>query len=229
VVAAPSWDSSGASAALTAVQKSGRFLYAECPLGGGPSGDGGPVPVERCLAVEAAPAFIVRAALDGAFGRPPDVVLSGINRGLNTGQTVLHSGTVGAVLTAATRGVSGAAFSVDNAGPIHWQTAARVARAVVHWLRVTDRLITLNVNVPNLAVSQLRGMKRAALAPGGEVQSTMTEVGVGLVAQSEIPDPSDAGTDVALVAAGFACFSPLRPVCENDVVDARGLEATPLG
>jgi broad specificity polyphosphatase/5'/3'-nucleotidase SurE len=32
----------------------------------------------------------------GAFGEPPDVVVSGINSGLNTGHSVLHSGTVGA-------------------------------------------------------------------------------------------------------------------------------------
>ncbi|HEU4842469.1 MAG TPA: 5'/3'-nucleotidase SurE, partial [Ilumatobacteraceae bacterium] len=48
----------------------------------------------RVFAAEAAPAFIVRAAGTGAFGAVPDIVLSGINRGPNTGHAVLHSGTV---------------------------------------------------------------------------------------------------------------------------------------
>src|SRR5438552_19138136 len=68
VVAAPSWDSSGASASFTAVEKDGRIVvesrhYDELP----------DVPV---VAVEGAPAYIARAGLRGAFGEPPEVVLS---------------------------------------------------------------------------------------------------------------------------------------------------------
>ena len=40
----------------------------------------------------------------GRFGPAPDVVLSGINRGANTGAAVLHSGTVGAAFTAVANG-----------------------------------------------------------------------------------------------------------------------------
>src|SRR5687768_6804026 len=87
-VAAPSWDSSGASASLTAVERDGRFLLSKETL---PGLDG-----VRAFGVEAAPAFIVRAAVRGAFGPEPDLVLSGVNHGPNTGHAVLHSGTVGA-------------------------------------------------------------------------------------------------------------------------------------
>src|SRR5947209_10702198 len=89
VVAAPSWNSTGASASLTAVEKDGRFLVEDRTFDELPD-----LPV---FAVEGAPAFIVRAAVRGAFGDPPDIVLSGINWGTNTGHAVLHSGTVGAV------------------------------------------------------------------------------------------------------------------------------------
>ena len=89
-VAAPSWDSSGAAASLTAVEHDGRFLLHEVTYD--------ELPEVVVFAVEAAPAFIVRAAATGAFGPPPEIVLSGINRGPNTGHAVLHSGTVGAAL-----------------------------------------------------------------------------------------------------------------------------------
>src|SRR5688572_27046081 len=98
VVAAPSWDSSGASASLTAVEEGGRLLFHEEQV------DGADV---DAYGVEAAPAFIVRAAMSGVFGAAPDLVLSGVNRGSNTGHVVLHSGTVGAVLTGATYGLPG--------------------------------------------------------------------------------------------------------------------------
>ena len=76
-------------------------------------------------------------------------MLSGINRGANAGRAVLHSGTVGAALTAATNGCRAMAVSLDvlSAGEAtaaqrrrgrgaaarvrdaerHWGTAARVA------------------------------------------------------------------------------------------------------
>src|SRR3989442_413374 len=96
VVAAPGWDSSGASASLTAVEHGGRLKLQRRILDG--------LDGVTAFAVEAAPAFIVRAAMTGAFGDPPDIVLSGVNHGPNTGRAVLHSGTVGAALTASTFG-----------------------------------------------------------------------------------------------------------------------------
>lgn len=103
-VAAPSWDSSGASASLTAVEQDGRVLFERRTLRGLPEVD--------AFAVEAAPALIVRLATTGAFGEEPELVLSGINHGLNAGRAVLHSGTVGAALTAATHGCRALAISL---------------------------------------------------------------------------------------------------------------------
>ena len=75
MIAAPSWDSSGASASLTAVERDGRLLLEERAFEG--------LPGVRALAVEAAPAFIVRAAVNGAFGPPP----TSSCRGSTTGPT----------------------------------------------------------------------------------------------------------------------------------------------
>ena len=44
--------------------------------------------------------MIVFLGSHGAFGEPPDIVLAGIDRGPNVGRAILHSGTVGAALTA---------------------------------------------------------------------------------------------------------------------------------
>ena len=63
--------------------------------------------------VGGSPGFIALIALHGAFGPPPIVVLSGINRGANAGRAVLHSGTVGAAFTAAANGCRAMAVSLD--------------------------------------------------------------------------------------------------------------------
>jgi len=106
VVAAPMQECSGASASITAVEEDGHFIVEPRSL---------PGLEDACtvLAVGGLPAFIALTAMRGAFGPPPDIVLSGINNGPNTGYAVLHSGTVGAALTASTFGARALAVSVN--------------------------------------------------------------------------------------------------------------------
>jgi 5'-nucleotidase len=59
----------------------------------------------RVLAVQASPGFIAFTGARSDFGERPDPVLSGINRGPDTGTAILHFGTVGATLTGATHGI----------------------------------------------------------------------------------------------------------------------------
>ena len=217
VVAAPTWDSSGASASLTAVEDDGRFLVDRRGFDELPD-----VPV---FAVEATPAFIVRAGLRGAFGELPDVVLSGINAGANTGSAVLHSGTVGAVLTATSHGCRGLAVSIATGGPLHWATAAAFARRAIEWLLGAPAGLALNLNVPNLPEDQVAGLVRAHLSTAGVVQTTVTELGKGYVKLSYTEGDGEAepGSDMSLLAAGFASVTPLLAPCEARDVDTAGL------
>jgi len=224
-VAAPSWDSSGASASLTAVENEGRVVVEPRTIEGLDA---------TVLAIEAAPAFIARLGVDGGLGPEPDIVLSGINRGANTGQVVLHSGTVGAALTAGSQGVPAIALSLASSAEralwaerpdLHWETAADVARRVVKWiLGAADRSqpMVLNVNVPDLPLDQIKGLRRATLATHGTVTTTVTEQGKGYVAVAfEQPDAHiEPGTDAALLAAGYATYTPLRTVCEAELETA---------
>jgi 5'-nucleotidase len=218
VVAAPGWDSSGASASLTAVERDGRLLLEERSFQ--------ETPGLIVYAVEAAPAFIVRAASTGAFGPPPDIVASGINHGPNTGHAVLHSGTVGAALTASTFGMPAAAFSIGTGTPTHWPTAAAVARVVLEWLIDADERIVLNVNIPNVSLGDLQGVERARLAAFGAVQATVTESGAGYVklAYTDVDAELEPGTDAAALAARVACYTPVRAACETDGDDVAALE-----
>lgn len=217
VVAAPSWDSSGASASLTSVERDGRFLVHEVDLGS----------VGRAVGVEAAPAFIARAAVHEAFGPAPDLLLSGVNHGLNCGHAVLHSGTVGAASTAFTYGTPAIAFSIESGPDVHWETAGLVARVVLEWFRDRPELLLLNVNVPDVAREGLRGLRPAMLASFGAVTANVTEVGSGYVSMEyrEVDAAPEPGTDVALVAERFATYTALSPVCEGPRHADLGMEA----
>ena len=92
-------------------------------------------------AIDAPPATAVFAACLGAFGDLPDLVASGINPGANTGHLVLHSGTVGATLTAR-RVRHPRARGVDRLerrpASTTGTTAARRGRAAVEWVAKPD-------------------------------------------------------------------------------------------
>src|SRR5205823_5975549 len=137
----------------------------------------------------------------------------------------LHSGTVGAVLTATTQGCKGLAVSLDIGGPLHWETAAAFAGQALEWLVDAPPATALNLNVPNLPEDEVAGLERARLATTGTVQATVTELGKGYVKLTYThgdgePEP---GSDSALLAAGFACVTPLVAPCEARDVDTAGL------
>jgi 5'-nucleotidase len=216
-VAAPTWDSSGASASLTAVEEGGRFLVDRRHWDD--------LPEVEVHAVEAAPAFIVRAGLEGAFGEKPDVVISGINIGQNTGTSVLHSGTVGAVLTASTHRCRGLAVSLAMGGPLRWETPAHFAGHALTWLLAAAPGTALNLNVPDVPVDMVAGFVRAHLSAAGVVQATLTEVGKGYVKLSYVEGDGhlEPDSDAALLAAGYATITPLCAPCEAGGVDTSAL------
>jgi 5'-nucleotidase len=105
VVAAPDRDMSGSSAAIGQIHVDEEIEAAPIEL---PGLEGVPA-----YAVDGPPGLCVLAARLGGFGDVPDLVVSGINPGCNTGRAILHSGTVGAALTGANFGCKGLAVSLD--------------------------------------------------------------------------------------------------------------------
>ncbi|MCA1843951.1 MAG: 5'/3'-nucleotidase SurE [Actinobacteria bacterium] len=227
VVAAPMQECSGASASITAVEEDGRFVVEQRTV---------PGLEDACtvLAVGGLPAFIALTAMRGAFGPAPDLVLSGINNGPNTGYAVLHSGTAGAALTASTFGaramavslnvrtrtVSGAGVAPSALVSPHWGTAAEMARRLLPSLLASEPGTVLNINAPNIPLDEMRGLERARLARFGAVQTNVAERGEGYVklALAELDAEYEAGTDAALIAAGYATVTPLQAVCEAAMV-----------
>jgi 5'-nucleotidase len=117
------------------------------------------------LASDGAPSDCVALALMGVIEKPIDLVVSGINPNANIGHDVTYSGTVTAAMEAAIGNVSGIAVSLDApeyfSGNLDYATAAHAARVVA--LKLTANLlpknILLNVNVPYLSLSELKGYR----------------------------------------------------------------------
>ena len=205
LVAAPAQQSSGTSASVAAVGDTGRVVSERRELPG--------LDVEA-YAVAAHPGLISLIACHGGFGGKPDVVLSGVNLGANVGRAVLHSGTVGAALTAQVNDVSSLAVSLDVGldGPEPlWDKAGELTRVVLPLLEDLPAATVLSLNVPN---AEVKGLRWAELARFGSVQSRVDEVGeneVELVAVYSEDSPAP-GTDAALLGEGYATLTALRSV-----------------
>ncbi len=217
-VAAPCWDASGASSSVTGVSQIGEVVTEPRIWDGWPE--------QSILAVDATPALIVFYALHERLGQRPDVVLSGINRGANTGRAILHSGTVGAAFTAYQQdcpglAVSSAVLDMASPAPVHWDTAAEVAGRVFDWLVEDMRCVVLNCNVPDVPVDQVLGLRVGRLAIVGASQTSVTEerggsMGMTLGGEDE---SSEIESDAALVQGGYASITALRPVVEDTSID----------
>ena len=219
VVAAPSSEYSGSGASLAAHESGRRLVFQDVELG--------VMGANRCIAVDATPAFIALAAATGAFGPPPDIVLSGINLGPNTGHAILHSGTVGAAMTAFAHGCPAVAFSLAASRPTEFGTAAAVAKHVLRWMLASDALpdAVFNVNVPDVPLGDLRGLRAAGLAAFGAVQASVAEVGRGFVTMTfeKVSSGYEPGTDAALVKSGWATVTPIEVLRQAEGADLSGL------
>jgi 5'-nucleotidase len=217
LVAAPRTDSSGGSCSLIAVQEDGRVVVERR--------DPAPFDATGAFAVAAMPALITLMSLQGAFGAVPDLVLSGVNDGLNTGRAVIHSGTVGAAVTACMHGRPGLAVSREQAEDPHWDVIGATTAEVVAWFAASPTVRAVSCNVPHRAAGDLAGLRPATLAAFGAVQARVTDTGEGSVVLTyeEVARTPDPGSDAALVAQGYATITALEPLHETIPEDLAGL------
>ena len=172
-------------------------------------------------AVEGYPADCVVFALTGPLrGRPPDVVVSGINGGPNLADDWFGSGTIGAARTAAYFGVPAVAVSGledDHPGAVEAATSwvVRFVRSELVASLVAPEYLT--VSLPVGTPPEVRGVRIVARARGLiEASSRPLEAAaedLATVWRLEIEtDPGRApeGSDVNAVADGFIAIVPMR-------------------
>ena len=208
VVVAPAADASGSGAAIGLFHADARIDVRRVEI---PDCDA------PAWALAGPPGLCALAARLGAFGAPPEIVVSGVNTGLNTGRAILHSGTVGAALTAQNFGAKGLAVSVQAGTPWRFDTAATIALEVLDVLAEAPARSVLNLNVPSLPRDEVRGVRWARLAAFGAVRAAITpaeadgRLQIELRATQETLPPD---TDTALCEAGYATITTIVGIAE---------------
>ena len=170
-------------------------------------------PAPGIFSVDGTPADCVYVALHGKtrlLPRWPDMVVSGVNHGVNLGDDVFYSGTVAAAREAALKGIPALAVSTPHDADM--TVASRLAGRIVQstLLRPVTTPLLLNLNVPK-GYTQVRGARLGRRIYQDEVDFRRDPRGReylwlgGPSAESEaLP-----GSDTEAFDAGVASLTPL--------------------
>lgn len=150
--------------------------------------------------------------------RPPDLVLSGINRGANMGEDAAYSGTVAAAMEGTLLGFRSVALSLYylDAGAEQWSTAERWAGTVLRRLAqmTWPRDTLMNVNVPDVAPDAVTGIevtRQGRRKIGGAIVEGRDPRGERFywIGTGRQEDRGRKGTDLEAVTRGAVSVTPL--------------------
>ncbi|MHB1285425.1 MAG: 5'/3'-nucleotidase SurE [Leptospirales bacterium] len=111
------------------------------------------------------PTDCINFALYVILPRKPALIVSGINHGVNLADDVTYSGTVSAAFEGSILGTPSLAFSLevpsDPFSPLQMETAAHYARIIasLHMERPPDPSVLLSINIPNLPLEKVQGIR----------------------------------------------------------------------
>lgn len=167
--------------------------------------------------VNGTPTDCVHLAMTGLLDRRPDLVVSGINNGANMGDDTIYSGTVAAATEGFLFGVPAIALSMTRKTPEHYESAGRIARRLVEAVqrKAVPQPMLLNVNVPDLPIEQLGGLritrlgKRHKAEPVIQAINPRNETVYWIGPAGEAQDAGE-GTDFHAVSQSCVSVTPLQ-------------------
>lgn len=198
----------------------------------------------RRFAAEGSPADCVLAGIHNVLGGSlPDLILSGVNRGNNSAENALYSGTLGAAMEGALQGVPSFALS-QYFGPDNKDLANPFEAAAAHGARAIHKVLAAapentsayqlfyNVNFPPVPADAVKGLR---FAPQGLRQGT------GFSAENSVSPngrhytwikggdqraATAEDSDAALNLDGYVSVTPMRAdLTAHDVLEALKSEA----
>lgn len=168
------------------------------------------------LFVNGTPTDCVHLAVTGLLEDLPDMVVSGINLGANMGDDTIYSGTVAAATEGYLLGIPSVAISLSSKTASHFETAAQVAVDIVQrHSRAPAGPWLLNVNVPDIALSELRGTRVTRLGRRHKAESVIPAKNprgetVYWVGSAGAAADAGEGTDFHAVSEGYVSVTPLQ-------------------
>ena len=172
----------------------------------------------RMFTVDGTPVDCVKLALDAIVPRRPDLLLSGINHGSNSGNAITYSGTMGAVLEGCTEGILAAGFSLcHHSIEANFDLSAPLVSELIG--RLLDNGLpahtALNVNIPPRVVPAGTRVCRAAHGHWTEEYKRYTDPSgfpfYWLTGRFVNEEPEATDTDEYWLDRGYISVVPVTP------------------
>ena len=182
----------------------------------------------RAFAVYGTPADCVKFAVSSIPDFIPDLIVSGINQGANTGVSVYYSGTISAAREGFINRIPSVAVSLASREFRDFSAAAAVACRLIrgYGAGIFPTQVMLNVNVPGLAEKDIKGIKITKQADSRFIEEFIPQKQrngkkvYSLAGEIELLSP-DGTSDEEAVAQGFVSITPLK-------LDLTDYEAMPI-
>ena len=174
-------------------------------------------PRRRGWAVEGSPADCVKLGIFELCPVRPDLIVSGMNGGLNAGINVLYSGTVAAAIEGSFFGISSVACSLEFNEHANFTRAAQMARVVIEQVlaRKNPTPQLYNLNIPTKAIDNPQGLKIVPMGVARYGEHFIKRVdprGRTYYWATNDPPPQPEGheTDLTALEKGFVTLTPLQ-------------------
>lgn len=182
----------------------------------------------KAYAVSGTPADCIKLAMIELLKERPDLMISGINPGANTGIHINYSGTFAAAREAAFYGIPAMAVSIMGKTPEYYDQAAEYVENLAKRVMAQGlpEGLLLNVNIPDLPLERIRGVRisNQNLEPYREkIEKRMDPrerpyYWHGIAAQGTV---GDLDSDVSVIAKDFISITPIK--C--DMTDYKSIQA----
>ena len=202
-VAAPATQRSASGHSITLGQ---RLRVEECHVKG-----------IKKFAVHGTPADCVKFAIAGLDNFQPDLLISGINQGANTGVSVYYSGTISAAREGFINQIPAVAVSLCSSSSTDFEASIDITRRIIEGYRAGQFPldVMLSINVPPLPLREIRGVRVTKQAHSHFIEELIPEKEhdgkkiFTLAGEIEIYEP-DGASDEEAVAEGYISITPLK-------------------
>lgn len=180
----------------------------------------------KIYAVNGTPSDCVKLGIEVVLGQKPDLVISGINEGLNLGTDILYSGTVSAAIEAAIYGIPAIAVSLSEKAEVEDKRIYKFLENLI--TKVLQKGIPantlLNVNIPDLK-ENIKGVKSTILGKRTYIETFQKNFNprgkeyywmAGKISEAE----NDERTDIVSVKNGYISITPIHfDLTSYDMID----------
>ncbi|MBM3253925.1 MAG: 5'/3'-nucleotidase SurE [Candidatus Omnitrophica bacterium] len=166
-------------------------------------------------AVSGTPADCVKIGLKSLLMKKPDIVVSGINIGLNVGANLIYSGTVSAAVEAGISGISAISVSQKLSKDMDFNLSGSIVENFINTLKkvlLSSKKILININIPSGEIKGIKLTHQANSVSRESIEKRIDPRGIAYywIKGRLVSSDRDKYSDETTVSKGYISITPLH-------------------